>query len=137
MMVVIVDIDLVAVPLPIAAAVEIVSGNHPVGAIVEDDVARAVVDRARHEYLLHVLVMAARIGTAGNDTVVLVIPGAIIGAGLLLFPAFVLAIVVAVVVAVVFVPSLVLAIFVMFIAVLRRGAEGQSTSQCAQGSPQN
>jgi len=44
MVVVVVDVDLVAIPLPIAAAVEIIGGNDPVGAIIENNVACAVVD---------------------------------------------------------------------------------------------
>jgi len=44
MVIVVVDVDLVAIPLPTAAAVEIVRGNDPVGAVIEHDIARAVID---------------------------------------------------------------------------------------------
>src|SRR6266446_2745828 len=104
MMVVVVDIDLIAIPLPVAATVEVVRGNYPVRAIVKDDIARAVVDRARDEDLLHMLVMAMRIVAAGRDAIVLIVPTAVIGAGFLFFPAFVLAVVMTFAV-VVFVPT--------------------------------
>src|SRR5713101_5751713 len=97
MMVVVVDVDLVAIPLPIAAAVEVVGGDYPVGAIVKDHVARAVVDGARDKYFSDMFVAAARIVATGNDAVVLVVPAAIIVAHFLLFLALVLAVVVMIV----------------------------------------
>src|SRR5712692_9377208 len=98
MMVVIVDVHLVAIPLPIAAAVEIVG---------------------RDVYYPDMLVVAAGIVFAGNDAVVLVVPPAIVGACFLLFPAFVLTVVVPVVALVLFL-ALVFAIVVMIVAVLGR-----------------
>src|ERR1700732_1283073 len=84
--VVVVDVDLVAVPTPIAAVVEIIGGYHPVGAIVENHVARAVIDGARDEYFPDMLVVAARITAAGEDSIVIILPTAIIVAHLKLFP---------------------------------------------------
>src|SRR5713226_2639697 len=136
MMVVIVDVHLVAIPLPIAAAVEIVGRDDPIGTIVENHIARAVVDRARDEYFPDMLVVAAGIVFAGNDAVVLVVPAAIVVARFLLFPAFVLVVVMAVVALVLFL-TLVLAIVVMIVAVLGRSGQGQSASEGAQRRPQN
>src|SRR5713226_6088378 len=136
MMVVIVDVDLIAVPLPVAAAGKIVGRNDPIRAVVKNHTARAVVDRARDEYFLDVFVVAARIVFAGNDAVVLVVPSAIVGACFLLFPAFVLAVVVPVVALVLFL-ALVFAIVVMIVAVLGRSGQGQSAGQGAQRRPQN
>jgi hypothetical protein len=136
MMVVVVDIDLIAIPLPVAATVEVVRGNYPVGAVVEDDIAGAVIDGARDENFPNVLVVTTGIVAARNDAVVLIVPAAIIGAGFLLFPAFVLAVVMTVAVVAVLVPSFVLAIVVvlvtaviaMVIAVLGRSGQGESAS---------
>lgn len=116
MVVVIVDVDLIAVPLPVAAAVEIVRGNYPIGAVVENHIAGAVVDGARDEYFPDVLVVAARIVFAWNDAVVLVIPTAVVVARFLLFPAFVLTVVMPVVALVLFL-ILVLAVVVMIVAI--------------------
>src|SRR5260370_8075631 len=91
MVVVVVDVNLVMVPLPIAAAVEVVGGDYPVGAIVQNYVARAVIDGARDEYFPDMFVTAARIVPPGNDAVVLVVPAAI----LVFVPTSVFAVVVA------------------------------------------
>src|SRR6266404_2234231 len=97
MMVVVVDVDLVAIPFPIAAAVNVVSRHHPIGAVVQHDVAGAVIDGPGDKYFPHMLVMAARVVTPGGDAVVLVVPAAIIVARFLLFPTFMLAVVVPIV----------------------------------------
>lgn len=142
MMVVVVDVDLVAIPLPIAAAVEIVGSHDPVGAIVENHVAGTVVDRAGDEHFFNVLVVAPRVVPVGDDAVMLVIPVAIILAGFLLFPAFVLAVVMAVVIAFVLFPAFVLSIVVMLVAVamlvaiLGGGGQCHGAGQRAQrGAP--
>src|SRR5438445_10041185 len=135
MMVVVVDVDLVVVPLPVAATVEVVIGNYPARAIVEDHIARAVIDGARDEDLLNMFVVTVRIVAAGGDAVVLIVPAAIIGASFLLFPTFVLAVVMTFAV-VVFVPTFVLAIVMVLvtvviatvIAILGRSGQGESAS---------
>jgi hypothetical protein len=45
-MVIVVDVNLIMVPLPIATAVEVVGGHDPIGIIVEGHAARAIVDVA-------------------------------------------------------------------------------------------
>src|SRR5258708_23763323 len=117
MMVVVVDIDLIAIPLPVAATVEVVRGNYPVGAVVEDDIAGAVIDGARDENFPNVLVVTTGIVAARNDAVVLIVPAAIIGAGFLFFPSFVLSVVMTFAV-VVFVPTFVLSIVVGLVTVV-------------------
>src|SRR5216683_2853242 len=136
MMVVVVDVDLVAVPLPVAAAVEIVRRDDPIRAVVKNHIPRAVIDRARDKYFPDVLVVAAGIVFAGNDAVVLLIPAAIVVARFLLFPAFVLTVVMPVVAFVLFL-ALVPAIVVMVVAVLRRNGQGQGAGQGAQRRPRN
>src|SRR5260370_2442657 len=119
MMVVIVDVDLITVPLPIAAAIEIVGRDDPIRSVVKNHIARAVIDRARDKYFSDVLVVAAGIVSAGNDAVVLLIPAAIVVACFLLFPAFVLTVVMAGVAFVLFLAPL-LFIFALFCSLLRR-----------------
>src|SRR5260370_35538914 len=139
MVVVVVDVDLVTIPFPIAAAVQVVGGDDPVGAIVKNHVARAVIDRTRDKYFSDMFVAAARIMATGNDAVVLVVPAAIIVAHFLLFPAFVLAVVVAVsLVAVsVLVLALVFTVVVTIVAILARRCRAQSRGQREQCGAQN
>ena len=61
------------------------------------------------------LVVAARIAVVGDDTVVLMILAAIIGAGFLFLPTFMLTVVVAVI-AIVLVPAFVFAVIVVLVA---------------------
>ena len=70
MMVVVVDVDLVAVPLPMAATVEIVGSHDPVRIVIQKEVASAVIKAARDEDFSHVLVAAVRIGAARADAFV-------------------------------------------------------------------
>src|SRR5260370_39893975 len=95
MSVVVLEVVLVAVPLAGAAAVEIVRRDDPIRAVVKNHIPRAVIDRARDKYFPDVLVVATGIVSAGNDAVVLLIPAAIVVACFLLFPAFVLTVVMA------------------------------------------
>src|SRR5690242_13946186 len=74
MMVIVINIDLVAVPLPVTAAVEIVGSHHPIGIVVQKDVASAVIKAARDIHLSHVLITAVRISATGPDAVVVGIP---------------------------------------------------------------
>src|SRR5258708_6097649 len=143
-MVVVVDIDLVPFPFPIAAAVEVIRGHYPVGIVVQDDAARAVIDSASDEDAAHVLVAAEGISAARTDAFVVIVPIAMVLADLVLLPTFVLAVIVTVfIAALVLAPAFVLAIIVMLvavamlIAVLGRSVEGQSAGQRAQRCPQN
>src|SRR5436305_1034537 len=115
MMIVIVNVHLIAIPLPVAAPIDVISCYDPVGAIVEDDIAGTIVDGAGNKALANMLVMAAGIRTARNDAGMLVVPAAVV----VFIPALVLAIIMAVVViaiAVLFL-SLVLPIVVAIITV--------------------
>ena len=65
MMVIVVDINLMVIPLPIATTVEIVRGHDQIGIIVEGHAARAIVDATGYEDLSHMFVAALGIGAAG------------------------------------------------------------------------
>src|SRR5260370_39407082 len=120
MSVVVLEVVLVAVPLAGAAAVEIVRRDDPIRAVVKNHIPRAVIDRARDKYFPDVLVVATGIVSAGNDAVVLLIPAAIVVACFLLFPAFVLTVVMAVVPLVLFLCPFIS----LFLIVVPRPARG-------------
>src|SRR2546427_12641358 len=95
MMIVVVDVDAIAIPFPIAAAVEVVGSHNPVRVIVEHDATGAVVDARGNEDVSHMSIAAVRIGAAGADAIMIVIPIAMVIAVAMLVPAFVLAVIVA------------------------------------------
>jgi len=64
MMVVVVDVNLIVVPLPIAATVKIVGSHDPVGVVIQKDVASAVIEAARNEDFSHMGVAAMGIRVA-------------------------------------------------------------------------
>ena len=66
-MIVIVDIDLVAVPIPTVAKAHIVRSDDPVGTVVENDAARMNVEGMRDEGGPNVVVMAVGISMAGMN----------------------------------------------------------------------
>src|SRR5262249_35602296 len=100
MMIVVVHVDFVAVPSPVAAARDIVVGDHPGGAVIQDHVARAVVDSYRHILLTNGGIPAVRIAASRFDASALGVPVAIVGiVGII--PAFVLAVIVAIVISIV------------------------------------
>lgn len=70
-MVVVVNVDLIAVPLPVAAAVEIVRSHNPIRVVVEGYAAGVEVNAARDENLSHVIVAAVGIRVTGLDAGVL------------------------------------------------------------------
>jgi hypothetical protein len=73
-MIVVVDVDAVAVPFPIAAAIEVVIGNYPIGVVVEDHAASPIIDAAGDKHFSYVLVAAVWIGAPRLDAVVFGIP---------------------------------------------------------------
>src|SRR4029077_13090895 len=73
-MIVVVDVDPIAVPFPIAAAIEVVVGNHPIRIVVEDHAASPVIDPARDKYFSYVLVAAVRIGASRLEAFAVGIP---------------------------------------------------------------
>src|SRR5260370_22399304 len=95
MMVIVVDVNLVALPLPVAAAVEIIRGYHPVGIVVQHHAARAVIDSTSDEDTAYVLVAAEGIRAARTDALVIIVPIAVVLADLVLLPALMLAVVMA------------------------------------------
>src|SRR5260370_37167129 len=103
-MIVIVYIDAVTVPFPIAAAIEVVGGNRPLRIVVEHHAPQAEIDAPRDEYFSHVSIAPVRIKPPRLDAVVVVVPAPVVVAFPVFIPALVLAIVMAVaVVAAIFV----------------------------------
>ncbi len=129
-MVVIVDEHAIVIPFPIAAAVQIIGSHYPVRIVVEHDAPRADLNPASDNLTSHVLVTAVRIGAAGANSVVIVVPIAIVGSVAMFVPAFVLTVVVtlAVIIAVFF-PAFVLPIVVVLVAILARGRQRERASQ--------
>src|SRR5258706_15194881 len=95
-MIVIVYIDAVTVPFPIAAAIEVVGGNHPIRIVVEHHAPQAEIDAPRDEYFSHVSIAPVRIRPPRPDAVVIVIPIPVVIAIRLFVPALVLSVVMAV-----------------------------------------
>src|SRR5437660_4688266 len=73
-MIVVVDIDAVVVPFPIAAVIEVDRGDHPIRIVVEHDAAGPEIHSPRDEFTSHVFVAAVRIRPPRPDTVVVGIP---------------------------------------------------------------
>jgi hypothetical protein len=118
-MIVVVYIDAVAVPFPIAAAIEVVGGNHPVRIVIEHDAPSPEIHSPGDEFTSHVLVAAVRIKPPGPDTVVVGIPVRV--RVVRIVPAFVISVVMAfAVVAAIFVlvPSLMLPVVVVVVMAL-------------------
>ena len=125
MMIVVVDVDAIAVPLPIAASVEVVRRDHPSRVVIKNYVACAVVNAAGDKNFSHVLVAPIGIGVTGTDAVVIGVPVTVMRI-VRIIPAFVFAVVViAAVIVAVLVPTFVLAIVLTVVAVLtgRRNSE--------------
>src|SRR5437879_2812620 len=127
-MIVVVDIHAIAVPCPIAAAIEVVIGNHPIRVVVEHHAARPVINAPGDKYFSHVFVASSRIGAAWLEAVMVGIP---IGVGVVwIVPALVFAIVMAVVVTIfVLVAAFMLPIVVAVVAILMRGGDRQRSCQ--------
>src|SRR6266571_1631677 len=94
--IVVVHIDAIAFPFPVAAAVEVVIGHNPVRIVKQHHAPGAVIDPPRDEYLSHVPVAAVRIGASGADAIVVGIPLAIVVTVAVLVPALVFTVVVAI-----------------------------------------
>src|SRR6266446_8717470 len=73
-MIVVVDIHAIAFPFPIAAAIQVIGGNHPIRIVVEHHATRTEIHPPRNKICSHVLVSAIRIGAPRPDAVVLGIP---------------------------------------------------------------
>ena len=115
--IVVVDVYAVAVPCPIAAAIEVVGGHHPVRIVVQHHAPRPVIDSPRDKLRFHVFVAAMRVRPARPHAVVFGIPVAVVGV-LRVIPALVFSIVVPIIAAIfVFLLTFVLAIVVPVIAV--------------------
>src|SRR6266436_2968886 len=94
MAVVVIHIDAVAIPFPVAAARNVVGRDHPIGLVVENDVPRARIEAADDNDVPNVPVTAARIVVAGANALAIIIPIVVLATVVMLVPAFVLAVVV-------------------------------------------
>lgn len=77
MVIVIVDVDAILFPFPIAAAVQVVGSNYPIGIVVENDAARPVIDSPRDKNFFDVPVAPVGIGMSGPDTIAIGVPIAV------------------------------------------------------------
>ena len=121
MQVVIIDIDAVAIPFPVATARNVVGRDDPIGLVVENDVPRARIEAADDNDVPNVRVTAARIVVAGANALAIIIPIVVVATTVMLVPAFVLAVVVAVVVIIIVIAVLIPALVFTVVVVLRPG----------------
>jgi len=121
MAVVVIHIDAVAIPFPVAAARNVVGRDDPIGLIVENDVPRARIEAADDNDVPNVPVTAARIVVAGANPLAIIIPIVVLAKVVMLVPAFVLAVVVAVAVIIIVIAVLVPALVFAVVVVLRAG----------------
>src|SRR5882724_11483090 len=135
-MIIVIHIHAIAVPFPIAAAIEVVRSNYPIGIVVQYDAARPVIDPARDKDFSHMPVAAARISPTGLYAVVVVVPVAIMRV-LWIIPTFVLPIVVPVVAVFVLVLAFVLPFIAMVVAALPGCRDRQSPGQRHEQCPSN
>jgi len=73
-MIVVVYIDAVALPFPIAAPIQVIRGDHPVRIVIEHDAPSPEIHSPGDEFTSHVFVTAVRISPPGPDAVVVGIP---------------------------------------------------------------
>src|SRR5258708_11794177 len=78
-MIVVVDIHTIAVPFPIAAAVQIVIRHYPVRIVVEHHAAGPGIASARDKYLSHVSVTPGKVCPPPTGWFTRVLPTAVVG----------------------------------------------------------
>jgi hypothetical protein len=136
-MIVVVDVDAVTIPVPIATPRQVVGSHHPVGIVIEDDATGARVKAARVDDHSHVIVTAKGVRAARADAILIIIP---VGMGIVrIVPAFVLALVMAVAFFVPFAPSIfaVIAAIVTFASILPVLAKKNRCVQRCRESQEN
>src|SRR6266700_6893194 len=142
MMVVIVHVDAVTFPLPIAAVIQVIRSDYPIRIVVEHYATRPEIHATGDKIPSHMLIPAVRIGAPRADTVVFGIP---VRMGIaLIVPATVISVVMPVaaivpVSVVAFVPILIvlLATVTMVVAVLPRSSDGQGSCQSHEQCSRN
>src|SRR5437870_6602316 len=134
-MIVVVNVDMVAFPFPIAATIQVVGSNHPIRVVVEHHAPRPEIHVPRDKVSPHMLVSAIGIGMPRADAVMVVVPIAVVRV-MRIVPALMLAVVVPVgtivpmsVVAFVSAVVVLLATITTVIAVLARCGDGQGSCQ--------
>ena len=137
--VVIVDVDIVTIPIPISTVRYVVGSDDPIGAVVEDDVARTNVVTAKNVVLFHVFVAAVRIVAARPDAIVIVVP--VGGVGIVrIVPAFVSSVVVLVAVAItvtIIITAAIVVAAVLAMVINRRGKRGRTTGNETRQAEKN
>jgi hypothetical protein len=131
--IVVIDVDTVAIPFPVAAARNVLRRDDPIGLVVEDDVPCARIEATDDNDTTNVRVTAERVIVAGAKPLAIVIPIIVVVTVVMLVPAFVLAVVVAVAVVIiaVLVPALVFAVVVVLRAGRASRREGKY-ERCGQ-----
>src|SRR5258708_24175652 len=94
MEVVVIHIDAVAVPFPIAAARNVVGRDDPIGLVVENNVPRARIEAADHNDVTNVRVSATRIVAPGTNVLAFVIPIVVVLTVVVLLPDFLVSVLV-------------------------------------------
>src|SRR2546422_4290088 len=94
--VVVVNVDVVPIPAPVTAIVDVVRSHNPRGAVHQHHAAGANVNRDGAERPAHVLIPAVRECAPGDDPFVVVIPVTMV-VPIVLIPALVFSVVVAVI----------------------------------------
>src|SRR5438445_2545310 len=77
-MIVVVNVDAIAFPFPIAAAIQVIGSNHPIRVVVEHDAPRPKIHTPRDKVSPHMLVSAIGIGMPRADAVMVVVPIAVV-----------------------------------------------------------
>ena len=104
MAVVVIDIDAVAIPFPVAAARNVVGRDDPIGIVVQNDMPRARIEAADNNDVTDIRVTAARIVVANAPAIIIPI---VIITVVVLVPTFVPAVVVAIAVVIIVIAVLV------------------------------
>jgi len=140
MVIVVIDVHSIVVPLPIAAAIEVVRSNYPTRIVVELNAASPEIHAPGNEVASHMLVTAVRIGPAWLNAIVIGVP---VGVGIAaILPIPVIPVVVAVatiipmpVITAVFAFIVAVAAVTVVVAVLRRCSEGNCPCQGHEQNP--
>ena len=127
-MIVVVNIHAIAIPFPIAAALQVVRRNNPVRIVVEHDATCPEIHPPSDEITSHMLVAAVGIRTSGPDTIAVGVPVRMWVVRIV--PTFVFPVVVAIaVIALVFILAFMLPVIVFIVSVLRGCRNSQRPCQ--------
>jgi beta-lactamase class A len=137
MMVVIVNVNAIAIPYPVAATIEVVGSHHPVGIVIEHHASGGVIDAPGNVFVFHVRVATVWIGVPWLDAIVIVVPAFVITVVMVVAVnarvfdlAFVLSVIVMITVSVgVLLLTFVLPVVLMVVAILLGPRQGHGHCQ--------